>query len=74
MPCSRTGKPRHITINATQPASLIWPQKTDTGAWGEEEDGQEYIQQHFNIKNISKYFRTRSPVSAADINGWRAAS
>jgi hypothetical protein len=24
------------------------------------------------IKHISKYFRTRSPVSAADIDGWRA--
>ena len=23
----------------TQPASLIWPQKADTGAWWEEEDG-----------------------------------
>ena len=56
----------------TQPASLIWPQKADTGAWWEEEDGQEYIQQHFSIKHIAKYFRTRSPVSAADIDGWRA--
>jgi hypothetical protein len=35
-------------------------------------DWQEYIQQHFNIKHISKYFHTRSPVSAADIDGWRA--
>jgi hypothetical protein len=55
----------------TQPASLIWPQKADTDAWWEEEDGQEYIQQHFNIKHIAQYFRTRSPVSAADIDGWR---
>ena len=53
----------------TQPASLIWPQKADTGAWWEEEDSQEYIQQH---KHIAKYFRTLSPVSAADIDGWRA--
>jgi hypothetical protein len=30
------------------------------------------IQQHFNIKHIAQYFRTRSPVSAADIDGWRA--
>ena len=72
MPCSRCGKPRHITINATQPASLIWPQKTDTGAWWEEEEGQEYIQQHFSLKHITKYFRTSSPVSAGDIDGWRA--
>ena len=56
----------------TQPASLIWPQKADTDAWWEEEDGQEYIQKHFSIKHIAKYFRTRSPVSAADIDGWRA--
>jgi hypothetical protein len=56
----------------TQPAPLIWPQKADTGAWWEEEDGQEYIQKHFSVKHIAKYFRTRSPVSAADIDGWRA--
>jgi len=56
----------------TQPASLIWPQKADTGAWWEEEEGQEYIQKHFSVKHIAKYFRTRSPVSAADIDGWRA--
>jgi hypothetical protein len=28
------------------------------GAWWEEEEGQEYIQQHFSIKLIAKYFRT----------------
>jgi hypothetical protein len=56
----------------TQPASLIWPPKADTGAWWEGEEGQEYIQQHFSLKHIAKYFRTRSPGSAADIDGWRA--
>jgi hypothetical protein len=29
-------------------------------------------QQHFSIKHIAKYFRTRSPASVADIDGWRA--
>jgi len=56
----------------TQPASLIWPQKADTDAWWEEEEGQEYIKKHFNLQKIAKYFRTRSPVSAADVDGWRA--
>jgi hypothetical protein len=56
----------------TQPTSLIWPQKADTGVWWEKEDGHEYIQQHFSIKHISKYYRTCSPVSAADIDGLRA--
>jgi hypothetical protein len=56
-----------------QPALRIWPQKADTGAWWEEEDWQEYIQQHLNIKNIAQYFRTRSTVSDADIDGWRAS-
>ena len=53
--------------------SLICSQKTDIGAWWETEDCQEYIRHHFSIKNIAKYFRTRSPVvSAADIDGWCA--
>jgi hypothetical protein len=56
----------------TKQASLIWPSKADTGAWWEEEEGQEYIQQHFSLKHIAKYYRTHSPVSAADIDGWRA--
>ena len=48
------------------------PLKGDTRAWWEGKEGQEYIQQHFSLKHIAKYFRTRSPVSAADIDGWRA--
>ena len=56
----------------TQPASLLWPQKPDTDAWWEDEEGQEYITKHFNLQKIAKYFRTRSPVSAADVDGWRA--
>jgi hypothetical protein len=55
----------------TRPASIVWPPKAYTSDWWEE-DGQEYIQQHFMIKHIAQYFRTRSPVSAADIDGWRA--
>ena len=55
----------------TQQASLTWPSKADTGAWWEQEEGQEYIQQHFSLKHISKYFRTSSLVSAADIDEWR---
>jgi hypothetical protein len=47
---------------STQLTSLIWPQKADTGAWWEEENGQEYIQQHFSIKHINKYFMTRLQV------------
>jgi hypothetical protein len=39
---------------------------------GKKEDGQEYIRKHFNLQKIAKYFRTRSPVSAADVDGWRA--
>jgi hypothetical protein len=64
-------EPTHPTRDPiTQPASLIWPQKADTSAWWEEEERQEY--KHFTTKVIAKYFRTRWPVSAADVDGWRA--
>jgi len=46
--------------------------KPTPDAWWEEEEGQEYIKKHFNLQKIAKYFRTRSPVSAADVDGWRA--
>ena len=40
---------KYITSSVIKLASLIWPQKAHTGAWWEEEDGQEYIQQqHFS--------------------------
>ncbi len=70
------GKQAHPVLKYRVPhgsqASLIWPQKADTAAWWEEEEGQEYTKKHFNLQKIAKYFRTRSPVSAADIDGWRA--
>jgi hypothetical protein len=70
---AKNPEPTHPTRDpTTQPAPPIWPPKADTSAWWEEEEGQEYIQKHFSVKHISKYFRTRSPVSAADIDGWRA--
>ena len=70
---AKNPEPTHPTRDpTTQAASLIWPQKAETSAWWEEEEGQEYIKKHFSIKHIAKYFRTRSPVSAADIDGWRA--
>ncbi len=28
-----------------------------------------WVQKHFNLQKIAKYFRTRSPVSAADVDG-----
>ena len=69
---AKNPEPTHPARNpTTQPASLIWPQKAYTCAWWEEEEGQKYIQKHFSVKHIAKYFRTRSPVSAADIYGWR---
>ena len=70
---AKNPEPTHPTRDPiTQPASLIWPHKADTGAWWEDQAGQEYIQKHFSVKLIAKYFRTRSPVSAAHVDGWRA--
>ena len=41
-------------------------------AWWSDEDGQEFLGKWFGVKNIAKYFHTRSPISAADIDGWCA--
>jgi hypothetical protein len=47
---TKNPEPTHPSRNpTTQPASLIWPLKGDTRAWWEEEEGQEYIQQHFSL-------------------------
>jgi hypothetical protein len=39
-------------------------------------DGRKKTERTFSstsvLKNIAKYFRTRTPVSAADSDGWRA--
>jgi len=40
----------------------------DAGEYGR----QEFLGKWFGVKNMAKYSRTRSPVGAADIDGWRA--
>ena len=55
-----------ITQN-NRPRLLSGRRKADTNAWWEEEEGQKYTKKHFDIQKIAKYFRTSSPVSAADI-------
>ena len=54
----------------TQPASLLWPLKGDTRAWWEEEEGQEYIQQHFSLKHIAKCPRLTS-TGGGHASSWR---
>jgi hypothetical protein len=40
---AKNPEPTHPDRDPTiEPASLIWPQKADTGAWREEEDRQEH--------------------------------
>ena len=51
------------------PASVLWPQKAYTGAWWEDEEGHEYMLKWVRSAHSAKYFRARSPVSAADIDG-----
>ncbi len=64
--------PTHPARDPTTISSRLWPRKTDLTDYWTSEDGQEYINKWFSTNKILKYFRTRSPVGAADVDGWRA--
>ena len=64
--------PTHPARDPTTISSRLWPRKTDLTDYWASEDGQEYINKWFSTNKILKYFRTRSAVGAADVDGWRA--
>ena len=64
--------PTHPARDPTTISSRLWPRQTDLADYWTSEDGQEYINKWFSTNKILKYFRTRSPVGAADVDGWRA--
>jgi hypothetical protein len=65
---AKNPEPTHPARDPTpQPAPLIWPQKADTGAWWEEEDGQEYIQKHFSVKHIANIIKPMQAAHTLDL-------
>ena len=61
-----------FTEGTSMPLMTFAKKNIDPALRQNEEVLAKYIKKHFNLQKIAKYFRTRSPVSAADVDGWRA--
>ena len=64
--------PTHRDRDPTMVSSNLWPRPAENNEYWLSEDGQAYINKHFSMDKVQRYFRTRSPVGAADIDGWKA--
>jgi hypothetical protein len=53
-------------------SSILWPQPQTLEDYWSSDAGVEFLDKWFSIPKISQYFRTCSPVTMADIDGWHA--
>jgi hypothetical protein len=62
----------HPDSDPTKLSSIVWPRPADLAAHWESEDGAEHIKKWYSTEKIAKYFRTRPPVCAADVDNCKA--
>jgi hypothetical protein len=53
-------------------SSILWPRHQPLEDYSSSDAGAELLDKWFSIPKISQYFRTRSPVTMVDIDGWHA--
>ena len=53
-------------------SSIVWPNPDELRSHWRSQYGTDYIRKWFGTDKIAQYLRTRSPVCAADIDGWKA--
>ena len=53
-------------------SSILWPRPQNLEEYWSSDAGAEFLDKWFSIPKICQYFRTRSPVTMADIDGWHA--
>jgi len=65
-------EPAHPDRDPVRMSSILWPQPQTLEDYWSSDAGVEFLDKWFSIPKISQYFRTRSPVTMADIDGWHA--
>jgi hypothetical protein len=53
-------------------SSKLWPSPQDLEEHWSSDAGIEFLDKWFSVAKICQYFRTRSPVTTPDIDGWHA--
>jgi hypothetical protein len=53
-------------------SSKLWPRPQDLEEHWSSDAGIEFLDKWFSVAKICQYFRTRSPVTMPDIDGWHA--
>ncbi len=53
-------------------SSELWPRPQDLEEHWSSDAGIEFLDKWFGVAKICQYFRTRSPVTMPDIDGWHA--
>ena len=53
-------------------SSILWPRPQVLEEYWTSDPGVEFLDKWFSIAKICQYFRTRSPVTMTDIDGWHA--
>jgi len=65
-------EPPHPDRDPVSLSSKLWPRPQNLEEYWASDAGAEFLDKWFSIPKICQYFRTRSPVTIADIDGWHA--
>ncbi len=69
---SKHPEPAHPDRDPVRVSSILWPRPDTLLECWSSDAGTEFLDKWFSIPKISQYFRTRSPVTMVDIDGWHA--
>ncbi len=65
-------EPAHPDSDPVCLSSILWPRPAHLDEHWSSDAGVEFLDKWFSIAKICQYFRTRSPVTMPDIDGWHA--
>jgi hypothetical protein len=65
-------EPAHPDRDPVRLSSILWPRPQTLEEHWSSDAGAEFLDKLFSIPKICQYFRTHSPVTMADIDGWHA--
>ena len=65
-------KPVHPDSDPVRLSSILWPRPQALEEHWSSDAGVEFLDKWFGVTKTCQYFRTRSPVTMPDIDGWHA--
>jgi hypothetical protein len=65
-------EPAHPDRDPVRLSSILWPQPQTLKEYWSSDAGAEFLDKWLSIHKICQNFRTRSPVTMADVDGWHA--